>query len=148
MPVLAGRTARLGRRPFERIATDAQTSDSANIGATETVVQSVTASLVSGRTYRVRWFSGVNTDTNNAQYNAILREDNLAGTARDVHRKRIEVLGSSIGWWSTLEVHHTAGSTGNKTFVVTLQRVSGSGNVWREAGTNHPSRFYVDYVEG
>lgn len=148
MPVQWGRTARLGRRPFERIATDAQTSDSANIGATETVVQSLTVPLVSGRTYRIGWISGVNTDTNNAQYNAILREDSIAGAARDVHRKRIEVLGSSIGWWSRLEVFYTAGSTGNKTFVVTLQRVSGSGNVWREAGTNHPSRLYADYVEG
>lgn len=148
MPVLAGQTARIGRRPFERIATDAQVTDSANVGTTEAVVQSATASLVNGRTYRVRFYSGINGDVNNIQYNAILRQDNLAGTAIDVHRKRIEVTGSSIGWHCVLESYFTAVATGNKTFVVTLQRVSGSGNVWREAGTNHPSRLYVEYISG
>lgn len=129
----------------QRIATEVQTADSAGFTA-ETVVMSVTALLEIGRTYRVKFhgrFGGSTGDT----LGGLLREDGLAGTEMSGQVDAVQpgVAGGVFGF----EAEFTAVSTGNKTFVVTGRRVSGTaGDMRLEAATTRPAYLYVDYIRG
>lgn len=148
MPVLAGQVARVGRRPYERIATDRLEADSSTFTTTETLVQSVTASLVSGRTYRIRWVGCFNSTVADDVVLGQIREDSVSGTVLQTGRVSIPLASSSTGWHCYLEAYYTAGSTGSKTFVATGDRVAGTGTCHREASAARPTILYVQYISG
>lgn len=143
----AGQQLVAGRIPGERIATATVTSNSANIASTtEVQVASVTAALVSGRTYRVtaaiKADSSVAADTSDVR----IREDNSTGT--EMQLGRIDIKDAAGRWPITLEAEYTAVSTGNKTFSVTMNRATGTGNVILIASSTVPGFAYVDYIRG
>lgn len=143
----AGRTADAGRIPGQRIETEIETSDSSTFTDTETSVMSVTASLVSGRTYRVRFHGSFQSTNNGDEVAARIREDDASGTEKNSDVRTLD-HGNSLGHKITIEAEHTAASTGDQTFVVTGTRATGSGNLHLEAQSNRPAYLYVDYIRG
>jgi hypothetical protein len=143
---LAGDVIEVGRVPGWPIATDISTVDSGTFTTTETVVQSITASLVSGRTYWIRSIPHFSSTTATDSVAARLREDNLAGAELQSDVK--EVMHTTLGTVFVLEYLYNATATGNKTFVLTALRTTGAGTARREAASNRPSYMYVEYVDG
>lgn len=130
-----------------RIATAAATSDSSTFTTTETQVMSVTAPLVNGQTYRVRFIGALKSTVANDRVTTRLHQDNTAGADMQNQNTVITTTtGTTSGYPVMFEAEYTAVATGNKTFVVTGQRVGGSGDINLEAGSDHPSYIYVDYV--
>lgn len=147
MPSTAGLQLVAGRIPGERIATNIRTGDSSTFTTTETTVDSVTAALVSGRTYRVRWTVQWASSVANDDVAGRIREDNSTGTELAFGKVR-SLDASSTGWSGWVEGEYTAVSTGNKTFVWTGVRFAGTGNCRAEAATTRPIYLYVDYISG
>ena len=144
---LAGETIIAGKVPGERIATNIVTADSATFTTTETTVQSVTAALVTGRTYRVRAAGKANSSVTSDFTIWRIREDNSTGN--QLQSDRVNIDGSGVeGAKVEMEAEFTAGSTGNKTFVLTGVRSSGTGNCFLEAAAARPSYLYVEYIRG
>lgn len=148
MAVLAGETIIAGKIPGERIATTVETSTSGGIGATDTVVSTVTAALVSGRIYRVTFDYAYQVSTNASTDHWFLRirEDNLTGT--QLQGRRVHSSTNASAMPDHTEVEYTAASTGNKTFVVTVIRTGGAGLFNMFALADQPAYFYVDYIRG
>lgn len=136
-----------GRIPGELIASSAATADSANFTTTEVIVMTVTAPVVIGRRYSIwagpTFHSSVDGDVVHSQ----LREDNVSGTVLDRTDDYIRVTTTTIDR-TTLFAMYTADATENKTFVVTGDRVSGTGNCRLEADTIRPAFMLVRYESG
>lgn len=128
-----------------RIATTIRTTNTSTFTA-ETLINSVTAALESGKTYRVRWVANVASSVLGDLTRTRIREDNLAGT--QLQLRNVGVPNGGTDFPVALEVEYTAGSTGNKTFAATCQRVSGTGNIACNANASQPIYFYVDYIRG
>jgi hypothetical protein len=133
--------------PGERIAGTIVTADSSTFTA-ETVVISVVAPLVSGRTYRVRsipgWMSTVSDDAVQGR----LREDSVSGTQLDATEVRIGRVSSTAKYVTPVEARYTATSTGNKTFVVSGARIAGTGDVNLVGASNRRNHLDVCYESG
>lgn len=143
----AGFQLAAGRIPGERIATSTNTSDSSTFTTTETSIGSVTAALVSGRTYRVRWHGGLVTTVADTPCIVRLREDSISGTIFQERVFSIIHAGSS-GEGAVIEGEFTASSTANKTFVAGGIRFSGTGTLHADGAATHPRQIYVDYISG
>jgi hypothetical protein len=129
----------------QRRNTTTRTSNTATFTA-ETLVDSVTANLVAGATYRITWaFSAVSTVAGDL-VRVRLREDNLTGTIRELGGVYISHSGQKI--LGRIEGEYTAVATGSKTFVGTSMRFAGTGNISHNASTNEPHFLYVDYIRG
>jgi hypothetical protein len=144
----AGETIIAGRVPGERIATTTATADSSTFTTTETTVMSVTAALVTGRTYRVRFYGRFNSSVSTDRVVARFREDNSSGTEIATTDTPLTNYSGTFGHAIEIEIEYTASATGNKTFVVTGERGAGSGNCNLEAATTRPAYLYVDYIRG
>lgn len=128
-----------------RIATNIRTSNTSTFTA-ETLVDSVTANLVNGATYRITWaFAAVSTVAADL-VRVRLREDNVTGTIRQLGGVYISHSGQKL--LGRIEGEYTATATGSKTFVGTSMRFAGTGNITHNASTNEPHYLYVDYVRG
>lgn len=133
--------------PGQRIATEEIVSNSANITSTTHVqVASIVAGLITGRTYRVtavmKADSSVAEDTSDVR----LREDSTAGTEMDLIR--VDIKDATGRWRGRLEAEYTAVADGDKTFVLTMNRATGTGNVILIASATVPSYLYVDFIRG
>jgi hypothetical protein len=140
----AGETIIAGRVSGERIATAIETSNSAGITTTETVVMTVVAPVVIGRIYKVVLAGGIRSSVAADTANGRIREDSLTGTQLTVRRVNIAAGATVLHW--PLEVEYTADATEDKTFVATMHRASGSGTILLSAGSDFPSYLYVDFT--
>ena len=149
MAATAGLRAEAGRIPGERIATTIATSDSSTFTTSETQIMSVTASVVTGRIYRLRFVGRLSTTTAGDQGVARLRETNTSGT--ELQSAVVDSTNTS-GTLGTnpllMEVEWTASSTGSQTWIASAFRNSGSGTWHMEAGSNRPNYLYLDYISG
>ncbi len=144
----AGQQLVAGRIPGEIIGSpDIVTADSANFTTTETVVQDITVSLVSGRTYQVWWQSKWMGDVAGDRVLARLREDNVSGTEMQVGQLVLETASSQYGPMM-MTAFYTAVATGSKTFVGCGDRNAGTGNIHLEASATNPCLMWVEYVSG
>lgn len=142
----AGQKLSAGRIPGERIATAVLTGDFGAVTTVETSLGSVTAALVSGRTYRVRFVTRIGSTVANDTVLVRIREDTVAGN---------ELIGDFYFLPSTgaagniiqAEGEYTASATAAKTFHLTVARNAGTGTYRRE-GTFMPTYIYVEYVRG
>lgn len=132
-----------------RVGKNTRTADSGTFTTVEAAIDSVTVPLVSGRTYRVRWnVAWAGTLAGDTVFTR-LRENNVSGTQLNIIRSEIVATGGAgTRWPATIEADYTAVATGNKTFVGTGIRTSGSGNINAHAGSYFPITMTVDYVEG
>jgi hypothetical protein len=145
----AGESVIAGKMPGERIATQVDTADSSGFGTTETVVSTVTAALVTGRTYRVSFRSAFQSDVSADTINTRLREDNVTGTQLQARRCYSHTSSAGFGFPGDLEAEYVAVSTGNKTFVATGVRSTGTGTaIVAEGSATTPRYLYVDYIRG
>lgn len=146
-----GQKLTANRVPGERIAemSPARTTNSGNITTTEAVIDSVTAALVAGRKYRVVWTPGVLSSTAADTAFVRLREDSLTGTQMNILRVSLPATGGAGSRFpATIEAPYVAAATGSKTFVGTLVRASGAGNITVQAASTYPVELYVEYISG
>lgn len=129
-----------------RVDTTERTANVGTFTTTETQIDTVTVSLVSGRTYGVWLYGTFQTTVANDSVNAAIREDSTSGTRMTVARVYLPILG--VGFGFALYAEYTAGSTGDKTFVGTGQRQSGTGSITAAAAATQKAYIYVDYVRG
>lgn len=143
----AGQRLVAGRIPGEQIAITTNTTDSGTWTTTETVTDSVTAALVTGRTYSVHWF-GAMVSTVAADITLVrMREDDVTGTLMTERSVYIPST-SSAGFGFMLECRYTAAATANKTFVVAGIRNGGTGTQHADATATRPRILYVNYISG
>jgi len=114
--------------------------------ASETVVDTISVPVVSGKTYRIRWGMDVSTTVANDLARARVREDNLVGTVRQL--KHIKLPDANQDFGATLEFDWTAASTTTKVFVGTIVRHLGSGTFSANSSANEPTWFTAEYVSG
>lgn len=144
---LAGETAVAGKIPGERIATEITTSDSATFTTTETEVMTVTAPVVSGRTYAVWFIARWGSDTTGDRVLARLREDDANGTLLGIGQVEIGDFTSALGFGPiVIYAEYTATATGDKTFSGTGDLNAGSGPCWMDAVSGAPAFMFVDYI--
>jgi hypothetical protein len=144
MGVLAGETIVAGKVPGERIQTAKATSSSGTITTTETVVQTIVAPVVAGRIYRITWDGRVQSTANADDVVAKIREDSVSGTVLQDADVDIHIGTRSYRWH--FETEYTADATEDKTFVVTLDRDAGTGNITMFATSTQPCFLYCDYI--
>lgn len=137
-----------GRIPGERIATTTATADSSTFTTTQTQVMSVTAPLVDGRTYRVRFAGRWASSAAGDDLIGRLREDSTSGTQMQIGQQDISSTSGAGFGPMTLEAEYTAVATGNKTFIVTGVRNGGTGNNRLQAAADAPALLYVEYIRG
>ena len=145
MAATAGQIAEAGRIPGERIATTVETSDSTTFTTAETQVSSVTAPVVSGRIYRVRFAGGWATTVAGDFISVRIREDSSSGNILLLRVVDVFRTGSFTAA-PTLEVEYTADATEDKVFVLTAQRLTGSGTIALDAAASGPAYLYVDFI--
>jgi hypothetical protein len=144
----AGQQLVAGRIPGERIATNIVTADSAAFTA-ETVVMTIVAPLVIGRTYAIWAFPRLASTIDNDDVLARIREDSVSGTELQVDLQELTADNQSgVGQTYDIYAQYTAVATGSKTFVVTAQRNAGTGSVRLENASTRPSYAFVEYIEG
>jgi recombinational DNA repair protein RecT len=144
----AGQRLVAGRVPGERIATETVTADSSTFTNTDTVMMTLVAPLVDGRTYQVGMTARFNSTVSNDDVLVRIREDNVSGT--DLQFGQIELpFDSTVGHGPVvLFAEYTAVATGNKTFVCVADRNAGTGNLNMDASATGPARMWVDYLSG
>jgi hypothetical protein len=130
------------------IAEAAELTDSASITTTETVIATVTGALKTGRLYHVWITTHVGSDSAANGASIRIREDALAGTVLNQTDGELTVNVGGVGTPWTFLGRYTAVADGSKTFVGTLQRVAGAGNLRREASANRPTIMWIEYVSG
>lgn len=135
-----------GRIPGERIAGTLRTSSVGTFTTTETIVDTVTAALVSGRTYGVWVFNQTQSSVAGDAVGCKIREDNVSGTI--LANQRQEMSDSGAGYGVAQYVEYTASATANKTFVATQVRSTGTGNITAAGSANQQANIYVEYVSG
>lgn len=136
-----------GRFPGQRIATAVETTDSGTFTA-ETEIGSITATLVTGRTYQVLCNAQVSSSVANDTVLIRLREDTVAGTTIALNTGDVHTTGN-IPTICSVEAEYVALVDGDKTFVVSAQRLTGTGNIRREAAPIAAEQlFYVNYLSG
>lgn len=129
----------LARMPGYVVATATETSDSSTFTTTETVIGTITASLISGVTYIVAATVPIASSVANDRVAVRMREDNVSGT--QLAFEGLLVPGTDpedIPAAAGMRAMYTAVSTGSKTFVVTGDRYAGTGNIRREALSTRP----------
>src|SRR5262245_5122262 len=133
--------------PGERVATRIITADSVAVSP-ETEVLSVTGMLTKGRVYKIAFFGHLGSTVATDDATARIRlNDNLTGIELQVDRT--DVANSATGGRiSYMEIEWIPIVSGFQTFVVTLVRTAGTGNVFIEAASNRPAYFTIDYIRG
>lgn len=135
-----------GRIPGETIAYATRTSSVGTFTTTETVADTVTAALVSGRTYKIEWFAYIQSSVAGDAAGAKIRLTDTAGT--QLTNERIEMADSGAGYGVTPFTFYTAASTGNQVFVGTFVRSNGTGNLTASGGATQIASIQVTYVSG
>ena len=138
--------------PGARIATSIETSDSDNFtNAAEVVIMAVTANLIAGRVYRVVADTGWSSDTSGDRIRCRIRvaddDEDLTGAVLREHNVLASVASGTPWPWHAAALFECTQS-GDQTFVVTGERLTGAGGNCRlEASSTSPSYLYVEYVE-
>lgn len=131
----------------QRVNQSIRTTSTGTFTTTETSIDSVSASLVTGRIYKVYWFGRIQSSVADGYVRLRIREDSVAGTQIQLGQIATNIAASQ-SFTTVLEVEFTAVSTASKTFHVTAVRQSGTGNISSVGATDTPNYLYVDYIRG
>lgn len=132
--------------PGQRIATSARTA-SVGTFTVETVIDTVVAPLIAGKTYILTWYGRLFKDVADGIARFRIREDSISGTVLAITQLYTTVT-INQSFPTIIKVQYTATATGDKTFVTTSNRQTGTGNLTAQAAADAVAYFYVDYVEG
>jgi hypothetical protein len=138
-------TSDVANEASARKGTTVRTTDSANV-TSEAIIDSVTASLITGKIYKITWHGRFQSSVAGDDALFRIREDSLTGTEIASVAEDLTVIGRQAR--STIEVEFTAVATASKTFKATLERLAGTGGLHGDAAVAGPTYFYVDYVRG
>jgi len=127
-----------------RIATTEDITASGAISTVETIVLTVTGSLISGLKYRISAYFVVGQSVATDEFVGRIREDNATGSIKTTARIRTGSVSTLFPVY--FEAEYTAVATGSKTFVVTLIRSTGTGTIINNASSTAPGYLYIDYV--
>lgn len=141
----AGQQLVAGRIPGEQIARQDATSDSATFTGTEVELQTVTAAVVSGRTYKIVYDWGCEI-TIDGSVRSQVRLDTVSGTIIGIRDTAVDA--STTVNSCRVETFWTATSTTSQTFSGTGRVTGGGGTANRNADATFPSFMYVEYVSG
>lgn len=130
------------RTPLVTITT--RTTSSGTFTA-ETVADSVTASLVTGYLYRVRWVGQISSSVADGYSRMRIREDSISGTELQT-RQMPTTIAASQSITAIMEAFYTAVANGSKTFVATCARQAGTGNLTAAASATAPVYLYVEFM--
>jgi hypothetical protein len=133
------RIAAIEGRRVTTIATSAATATS---GTTESAIDQVTKTLVSGKRYEIKWvlqWSGTVTDD---VFFVLIRSGSGTGGTQLAFRSC--AIGRQFGM--TLSVEFTAGSSGSQTFTGCLRRSTGSGTMTAAGAATQPRSFSVELI--
>ena len=129
-----------------RIATSRRTTDSAAVTSTvtESIIDTVTADLVAGRTYKIVWDFGASQSVATDNFFARIRLDNISGTQLQGFR----IMTGNNGTSNPVhrETEYDAVATGPQTFVTTFIRIAGTGSLTSHAASTNPQLLYVEQV--
>jgi hypothetical protein len=130
-----------------RLATFIRTSNSSTFTTTETQIDTVSATLRAGATYKVTWDGTCTSTISNDMLRMRIRQG--TGTGGTGVQLRNTVVGVATSAFSFhLEGEFTAVSDGSQTFSATAQRVIGSGSGSITSNVQQPNYLYIDYVRG
>jgi hypothetical protein len=131
-----------------RIGTSLYDTDSATFTTSALEVASVSGSLVSGRTYRIRLLIHIGSTTTDSTVTFALKEDSSVGTDIQGHVNVPVPTATAAGHYYEMATEYTAVATGSKTFSATAVRATGTGTLRREAASIRPTIFTVEYAYG
>lgn len=115
--------------------------------ASEAVVENVSASVVSGRTYRIRYITHAQAVTTTNTLLTRIRAGASAGLSGVQITYRNLVLPTGIDS-SIIEADYTASVTGTIFFQVTAARTAGSTNSQFRGSAGQPRSLIVEYAYG
>lgn len=101
----------------------------------ETVIDTLTATTVIGRQYEIEWDGFARSSVANDRVQIRIREDSIAGTSRGEAFPRVDNAAANATAPMRCVAQYTADATETKTFVVTMQRFSGTGNITATGST-------------
>lgn len=127
-----------------RLEQDIDTANSGNVTGTETIIMTLTEALNIGATYRLSFRGHIDTSVSGDDASVKIREDDASGTILNQHG--FDIPSASFPVLVSLEGEYTATVDGNKTFVVTLVRTAGTGNLVKVGAATQPAYFYLDYI--
>jgi hypothetical protein len=131
---------------FRRVGTTTATSNaSTTSGTTELAVDQVTATLVSGSTYRLKWYFKWTATVANDRFALRVRDGSgIGGTERE--SLVFNTLTGNV-FTEMLERDYTAGSSGSQTWTGTVARISGTGTVTPDGNGTGVRSFTVERVD-
>ncbi len=127
-----------------RVETSRRTASSAAFTA-ETVVDTITASLQEGITYRISHTSYVASSVADGYCRMRIREDDITGTSL-VLRQQPTTIAANQSAGNLIEAEYDCAADESKTFVVTYVRQAGTGNLTATAAADNPVYTYVDRI--
>jgi len=138
-----------GRIPGQRVGVTENTADGSGF-TSETVLMSITVSLLVSATYSVWSNPAVVSTVDGDKIRVRLREDSISGTTIDSTMVDSNQAGSATTrkYAPVLLSDYTPGADESKTFVVTGELTDGSGSVHLEGGTDRKSYIIVRYESG
>ena len=115
-----------------------EVSDTSTITTVETVVGTLTFAATNTAVYETRWSLKTLQSVAGDWFLYQIRENSVSGAILDA-------WGFSTGTATfsqqlTIFLHYTASASGTKSLVITLSRLSGSGNIIRNAKSNYSVR--------
>lgn len=117
---------------------------SAAFNTTEVSLGTVTATLESGKTYKIQFEGAFSSTVANQGYNIRIRDTTVGGTLLG-SAQITPANTSTIGEWLNFSCRYTAGSTGSKTFHITGQRNGGaSGDSQLRAASDRTAFFTIE----
>jgi hypothetical protein len=122
---------------------DSTSNASATSGTTELIVDTVVASLVSGRRYKIEWVLSFSGSVDNDIFFLLLR----AGTTTSDTQLKFNSVEIGNQFAAVLVAYFTAGSTGNQTFIGTARRSSGTGTLTAAGAANNPRYITVERMD-
>lgn len=113
------------------------TADSGTITTTETTTITLVAAVESGKTYQLSAYARISSSVANDVVTTRLRETSSVGTQLQGGQVECSTT-STTGYSNTISTEWTAASTGNQTFVFTVVRGGGTGNIIHRAASSAP----------
>lgn len=121
----------------------AATSSVAGITTTETVVDTLTVTLVAGQRYKLSLDQAYLSSVAGDVVLPRIREDNVAGTILQGYRTcPLNPANAAVAFH--IEAYYTATVSGSKTFVGTAVRSAGTGSITRFGSGTLPSNFAIE----
>lgn len=127
---------------LKRVGTTLGTSDgTATSGTTELAIDQVTATLVAGYRYNLRWFARWAFTVATDDFFLLLREDSgISGT--QIAFMTVEADEKH----AIITADFVAASSGSKTFTGTFRRSAGTGTLTANGSATGPRLFTVDFA--